>query len=99
MKNKQIHNPTTFSLRTSAKLVRFPGGERKFAAWMRDQKFLMAKNEAYQEFIDKGWFLLGLATIYKANPNFQVPVTRITLKGISVIEKLVFDQFHKPQCP
>lgn len=98
MKTPAHFSLTTFSIKTGAKLVRFPGGEKKFAAWMRNQSFLLDKNEPYQKYVDQGWFIMELATIHKANPPFKVPVSRITLKGLTELEKVVFDQFHKPPC-
>jgi phage antirepressor YoqD-like protein len=88
-------NKTTFSIRQTAKITQFPGGEKKFAKWLREKNFLMAKNEPYQIYIDKGWFLLVDKTIYRTNPQLKVPVTRITVLGLSKLEKLVFAEFHE----
>lgn len=92
MKSKSV---TTFSLQQAAKLTRFPGGEKKFAAWLRAKSFLMNNNEPYQKYIDRGWFGQFKKTIHKANPVFSVMVTRVTIKGLGKLEDLVFDEFHK----
>jgi phage antirepressor YoqD-like protein len=89
------YSVTTFSLQQTAKHTKFPGGEKKFAAWLREQKYLMNNNEPYQKYCNRGWFELALKTIYKANPPFSVNVTRVRIKGLEALEKIVFEQFHK----
>jgi phage antirepressor YoqD-like protein len=97
MPSKKL-NKTSYSLKTTAKLVRFPGGEKKFAKWLRDRSFLLKGNEPFQKYLDAKWFELVSRTIHKANPPFSVPVSRITLKGVYKLEKLVFDEYHKCKC-
>lgn len=86
---------TTFSLREAAKMTRFPGGEKRFAAWLRQQAYLMPNNEPYQLYCDKQWFILVFRTIYKANPPFSVPVPRITIRGLANLERIVYNKYHK----
>lgn len=97
MKNKQ--NSTNFSIHITAKLVRFPGGEKKFFNWLRNKNYLMSDNMPYQKYIDLGWFIVVQKNIQKPNTTFSVPVTRTTLHGLSSIEKIVFNEFHKCKCP
>lgn len=94
-----LQNQMTVSVRQAAKKVRFPGGEKKFMAWLRNKKFLFASNEPYQRYVDAGWFILSTKTIHKANPPFTVTVTRVTNKGIAKLEQLVYQEFYKCNCP
>lgn len=86
-------------MKMTAKLTRFPGGERKFMAWLRSKNYLMHNNEPYQRYVNYGWFIMTTRTIHTANPKFTVPVTRVTINGLKKLEKLVYDEFHKPNCP
>ena len=86
---------TTFSLQEAAKMTKFPGGEKKFAAWLREEKFLLKNNTPYQKFMDRKWFILTARTIHKANPPFTVGVTRVTCKGLYHLEEIVFNTFHR----
>jgi phage antirepressor YoqD-like protein len=84
----------SYSIKTSAKLVRFTGGQRKFLDWLKDHKFLMASNEPYQKYINRGWFQLDLVKIPCAGEKY-VSVPRVTIKGLAILEQRVFNQFHK----
>lgn len=87
--------PTTFSIKVTAKRVQFPGGEKLFAAWLREKKYLMNDNTPYQKYIDRKWFILTGKTIYKANPPFNVNVTRVTSKGLHHLEEIVYNIYHR----
>ncbi len=86
---------TTFSLQQTAKITKFPGCEKKFAAWLREKKYLMNNNDPYQKYCDWGWFELSTKTIHKANPPFTVNVTRVKIKGLEALERIVFEEFHQ----
>jgi phage antirepressor YoqD-like protein len=91
---------SNFSFKTAAKLIRFPGGERKFIAWLKQKGYLMANNEPYQRGINYGWFIMTTKTIHKANPKFTVPVTRVTITGLKRFEKIVKDELiNSKPCP
>jgi phage antirepressor YoqD-like protein len=96
---RSTYNSTTFSIQNTAKLVRFPGGEKLFFDWLRKKNFLMADNMPYQKYLGYNWFLVVQKNIHKANPPFAVPVTRVTSHGLAKIEKIVFNEFHKCKCP
>ena len=91
---------TNFSFKTTAKLIRFPGGERKFIAWLKQKNYLMANNEPFQRCINYGWFIMTTVTIHKAIPKFTVPVTRVTITGLNRFEKMVKEEFiNSKPCP
>lgn len=86
----------TFSVAQTAKLVKFPGGEKKFFFWLREQGYLYHDNEPFQIYIDKGWFEVVLTKKYAINPHFPKMVTRVTIKGIAGLDKAI--KKHYPPC-
>lgn len=94
-----IPDQTTVSVREAAKVVRFPGGEKKFMAWLRSKKYLMPNNEPYQRYVKYGWFVQATKQISKAKPAFTVLVPRITLRGLEKLETIVYNEFYKCKCP
>jgi len=89
-------NINSFSVSETAKIIKFPGGEKKFFSWLRDNGYLMKNNEPYQRYINYGWFELVTKTIHTTNPKMVVPVTLVKLKGDSKLEKIIMEKF--PPC-
>jgi anti-repressor protein len=97
IKSKYIHMlKSHFSIQKAAKLTGFPGGEIKFFNWLRTQNYLLANNEPFQRYIDKGWFVMKLKKIKRANQQLVVPVTLVTLKGVLELQKIIHKKF--PPC-
>ena len=90
------NNNNCFSIRETAKIIKFPGGEKQFFSWLRDNGYLMKNNEPYQRYIKIGWFEMIMKTIHKTNPKMVVPVTLVRLKGAAALEKIVMKEF--PPC-
>ena len=84
----------TFSVATACKLVKFPGGEKKFFEWLRKNKYLLSDNVPYQKYIDRDWLTSDLTTINGIRSS--IPVTRFTIAGIVAFEKIVLQAF--PPC-
>jgi phage antirepressor YoqD-like protein len=91
---KKIIN--SFSIRETAKIIKFPGGEKQFFSWLRDNRYLMKNNEPYQRYINNGWFELVTKTNHKTNPKMVITVTLVKLKGAASLEKIVMQKF--PPC-
>lgn len=85
-----------FSIQETAKLTKFPGGEIKFFAWLRDKGYLLKDNQPAQKYRDVGWFELETATIRSMTPKMIVPVTKVTIKGLAALERIVRNEF--PPC-
>jgi phage antirepressor YoqD-like protein len=83
----------TFSICQTAKLTGFPGGEKKFFEWLRIKRILMQDNFPFQSFMDQAWFEIALKTLYKTKSQMKVPVTRVTIKGVYCLSKLVKKEF------
>jgi phage antirepressor YoqD-like protein len=90
------YRSTTFSVGKTAKLIKFPGGEIKFYKWLRENGFLYHDNEPFQIYIDKGWFEYVLTQKHKVNLYFPKMVTRVTIKGLRALERLM--KKHFPPC-
>lgn len=86
----------TFSIGQSAKLIQFPGGEKKFFEWLRKHGYLYHDNEPFQIYIDRNWFLVVLTKKGIFNPYFPKMVTRVTIKGLNGLKKVV--KKHFPPC-
>jgi len=74
---KKLHS---FSLSKSAKLLGFPGGQNKFANWLREKKYLKPDLEPFQNFWEQELFTFEVKNISKLKA--PVCVTRITFKGL-----------------
>jgi hypothetical protein len=57
---------------------------------------ILNESKTYQIYVDKGWFELGVKTIYKADPKFTVLVTKVTIKGLAGLKKVI--DKHFPIC-
>lgn len=93
-----MYKQQTFSIRQTAKLTQFPGGELAFFKWLVEHKYLMAKTyEPYQRYRDLNWFIYTGKKLYKTNPLMVVPVARVTVEGLAGLKKAVLKHF--PLCP
>lgn len=86
----------TVSFAQTAKLIKYPGGEKKLIIWLRKYGYLYHDNEPYQIYVDKGWFEVVLTKKHSFNPHFPKMVTRVTLKGLAGLDKAV--KKHFPPC-
>lgn len=86
----------TFSISQTAKIIGFPGGEKKFFQWLRANKYLMPDNYPYQKYRALGWFEMAHKNLKKTQPKIIVPVTRVTHLGVSSLKRRVLKEF--PPC-
>lgn len=66
-------------------------GQNRMFKWLRDNGYLMANNQPYQDYIDRGWFVVVEGVPFtdsrgKSHPTFT---TRITGKGQVALEKKI----------
>lgn len=87
----------TFSIAEVAKMTRFPGGEHKLFKWLRKYGYLLKNNQPAQLQIDRGWFVLVSKIQENKTVRRSIPVTRITVKGLSGLERVLNRAF--PFCP
>lgn len=64
-------------------------GRNSFFKLLRDRKLLMRDNTPYQQFIDRGYFVVKEKPIQMGNEVMNKPQTYITAKGIDFISKLL----------
>jgi len=85
--------PTTFSIAQTAKATRFPGGEIQFFAWLRLRGYLISDNTPRQQYINAGCFEVTKTTLHRLKPPEVVLVTRVTIKGLAALERIVRSVF------
>jgi len=79
----------TFSIAEVAKMTNFPGGEIKLFAWLRKHKFLLQNNQPSDFQVERGWFVL-VSNMDIFNKGLRdAPVTRVTSKGLSGLERTI----------
>ena len=83
----------TFSISETAKATRFPGGEIKFFAWLRLNGYLISDNTPAQQYLNSGWFEVTKTTLHRLSPPEVVLVTRVTIKGLAALERIVMAEF------
>lgn len=88
-----IERQETFDLGLSAKLLGFPGGRIKFFKWLRDKGYLLTDNSPKQSLIDRGWFILVKRNLKQVNPQEFVWVSRLTIHGLSELERIIRSEF------
>lgn len=64
-------------------------GRNNFFKILRDQKLLMKDNTPYQQYIDRGYFVVKEKPIEMGGQIINKPQTYITAKGIDYIDKLL----------
>lgn len=78
----QENNQKVYSMSETAKLLKLPYGNRTLFAKLRDMKVLRNNNEPYQNYTDRGYFILKITdTGYKL-----VSTTKVTGKGLRWLE-------------
>ena len=85
----------TFSVGETAKMINFPGGEYKFFQWLRKNKFLLQDSTPSQAYINRGWFKLVKTSRDLDDSRIVIPVTRVTIKGLAGLERIVKKVFPK----
>jgi phage antirepressor YoqD-like protein len=87
----------TFSIAEVAKMTRFPHGEYKFFEWLRKHRFLLNNNQPSDFQIKRGWFVLESKKVGMCTNLREIPVSRVTSKGLAGLEKIINRSF--PLCP
>ncbi len=87
----------TFSVAEVAKMTRFPGGEHKFFEWLRNHRFLLKNNQPSDFQINRGWFVLQSKKVSLSSHLREIPVSRVTSRGLAGLEKAINRCF--PLCP
>jgi phage antirepressor YoqD-like protein len=90
---KTNYSAKTFSVAQTAKVTRFPGGEIQFFAWLRLNGYLISDNTPAQKYLNVGWFEVKTTTLHRLNPPEVVLVTRVTIKGLAALERIVKAEF------
>jgi phage antirepressor YoqD-like protein len=83
----------TISISVVAKLVNFPGGQKKFFIWLRENGYLLKDNTPAQIYRDRKWLVLVKAYRFIENTKTLIPVTRVTLKGLEGLDRAVKKAF------
>jgi phage antirepressor YoqD-like protein len=92
-KKKALLSSTTYSVAQTGKATKFPGGEIQFFAWLRLKGYLISDNTPAQKYINAGWFEVKTTTLQQINPPQVVLVTRVTIKGLASLERIVRKEF------
>ena len=92
----EISNPQTLSIAEVAKLVDFPEGEYKFFDWLRQKGYLLKNNTPAELYRKRGWLKLIDSNKKFGKIQYVIPVTRVTTKGLTGIDRAVKKAF--PVC-
>lgn len=92
-KKKALLSSTTYSVAQTGKAAKFPGGEIQFFAWLRLKGYLISDNTPAQKYINAGWFEVTKTTLHRLSPPEVVLVTRVTIKGLAALERIVRAEF------
>lgn len=87
----------TVSISEAAKLIGFPGGEHLFFDWLRKKGLLQLNNFPSQKMRDRDYFIVFNHIEESDFDPTLVYVTRIKIKGVAYLSKLVAKEF--PLCP
>lgn len=82
-------------MNTTAKVMGW--GRNKLFAELRRRKILMRDNKPYQEYIDRGYFVVKEKPIDMGEFTFNKPQTYVTPKGVDFIDRLVNGQRETAQ--
>jgi phage antirepressor YoqD-like protein len=82
-------NEQSFSISETAKMINFPGGEHKFFEWLRKNRFLLMDNTPSQVYRDREWLIIVKKHLIKDDSITIIPTTRVTIKGLAGLEKIV----------
>ena len=88
--NQVINTRSNFTMLQVAKVLKLKGRNKMFA-FLRSEDILMSKKERHniprQQFIDAGYFLVIIKSMYIKGEIVDIPVTLVTPKGIQYILK------------
>lgn len=88
--DKFISGENYQDMNTVAKAIGW--GRNKLFAELRERKILMRDNKPYQEYIDRGYFVVKEKPIDMGGFTFNKPQTYVTPKGVDFIDRLVNGQ-------
>ena len=88
-----IERQETFDISLASKLIGFPGGRTKFFKWLKEKGYLLNNNSPKQTLIDRGWFIVVKRQLKQIDPPKLVWVSRITIHGLSELERIVRAEF------
>ena len=88
--NQVINTRSNFTMLQVAKVLKLKGRNKMFA-FLRSEDILMSKKERHniprQQFIDAGYFLVVIKSMYIKGEIINIPVTLVTPRGIQYILK------------
>ena len=85
--DKFISGENYQDMNTAAKVLGW--GRNKLFAELRNRKILMSGNRPYQNYIDRGYFVVKEKPINMGGTVFNKPQTYVTAKGLSWLEKVL----------
>lgn len=85
-----VADSTTYSLREAAKILNQP--PMAFNRWLRDEKYVMRNNVAYEYYKNLGVLVSQYAGFVKMDGTVAAATTRITSKGIAYFQKQLTSQ-------
>ena len=80
-----VADETTYSLAEAAKIINVP--PRKFNQWLRDNKYVMYDNVAYERYKNLGLMVSKYSGFIRFDGSTAPATTRITSKGITYLQK------------
>lgn len=80
-----VADDTTYSLAEAAKIINVP--PLKFNKWLRDQKYIMYDNVAYERYKNLGLMVSKYSGFIRFDGTTAPATTRITSKGITYLQK------------
>jgi len=91
--DKFISGENYQDMNTVAKAIGW--GRNKLFAELRERKILMRDNKPYQEYIDRGYFVVKEKPIDMGGFTFNKPQTYVTPKGVDYLSRLLNGQGQK----
>lgn len=91
--DKFISGENYQDMNTVAKAIGW--GRNKLFAELRRRKILMRDNKPYQEYIDRGYFVVKEKPIEMGGFTFNKPQTYVTPKGVDYLSRLLNGQVQK----
>lgn len=85
-----VADETTYSLRETAKILNQP--PLSFNRWLRDEKYIMINNVAYEYYKNMGVLVSQYTGFIKEDGSVAPATTRITSKGVAYFQKQLTSQ-------
>lgn len=97
--NLAMETESTVDMKQAAKILDLDSlGRNRLFAYLRSKGILDAKNQPYQEYIDKGWFKLVEVPAYNDKEGAFIHVkTVVKQKGLDGISKLLLKDGFSPR--